>query len=287
MDPAEIFRFVDVLGVIANALIGSALARVLGYDLIGFLVLGVGTALGGGMIRDALLGVGFPVALTDGWYLGGALAASLISYLIPFEGRWSKRAMSLADVLALGCWSATGASKGLFAGLDWIPSIFLGVVTATMGGLLRDVMVNRIPAIFGGSPLYASFSVIAATQMVIFQTEGYYEIGMASAIVMCAVFGLAARRFNWQLPMTAYDIRVSKERLRKLRLGRHARSNTAGEIIEQAMINQPLEDSKSQTNMPSPAKASRLWRRDRSRRNSGAEPHGHTPRGLREEADGE
>ena len=285
MDPAEIFRFVDVLGVIANALIGSALARVLGYDLIGFLVLGVGTALGGGMIRDALLGIGFPVALTDGWYLGGALAASLVSYFIPFEGRWSKRALSLADVLALGCWSATGASKGLSAGLDWIPSIFLGVITATMGGLLRDVMVNRIPAIFGGSPLYASFSVIAATQMVIFQSEGYYEIGMGSAIVMCAVFGLAARHFNWQLPTTAYDIRIAKEHLRKLRFGRHARSNLAGEILEQTMLNPALSDPQSSDISERSSKPASVWRR-RFRRKNESENHGHTPRGLREETDG-
>lgn len=118
MDPESLFRLVDVLGVIANALIGSALARILGYDLIGFLVLGTGTALGGGITRDVMLGVGFPVALTDPWYLGGAFAASIIAYLIPFEGKWSQRMLSLADVLALGCWSATGASKGLSAGLD-------------------------------------------------------------------------------------------------------------------------------------------------------------------------
>ncbi|QRV02270.1 TRIC cation channel family protein [Arcanobacterium phocisimile] len=218
MDPETLFRVVDVLGVIANALIGSALARILGYDLIGFLVLGTGTALGGGIMRDVMLGVGFPVALTDPWYLGGAFTASILSYLFPFEGKWSRRMLSLADVLALGCWSATGASKGLTAGLDWIPSIFLGVITATMGGVLRDVMVNRIPAIFGGSPLYATFSVLAATQMVIFQYNGMYQLGMGSAILMCAVFGLMARRFNWQLPRTAYDLRRYSERLRRLRI---------------------------------------------------------------------
>lgn len=97
-----------------------------------------------------------------------------------------------------------------------------------MGGLLRDVMVNRIPAIFGGSPLYATFSVVAATQMVIFQHYGMYKAGMGSAILMCAVFGLLARKFDWQLPRNAYDLRQYSARLRQLRIKpRHAVDSTS------------------------------------------------------------
>lgn len=220
MNPDDLFRIVDVTGVIANALIGSALARALKYDLIGYLVLGIGTALGGGMVRDMLLGIGFPVALTDPWYLGGAVGASIFSYFFTFEGRWSSRALSVADVLALGCWSATGASKGLSAGLGWIPSIFLGIITATMGGLLRDVIANRVPAIFGGNPLFATFAVLGATQMVVFQSLGLYEWGMGSAILICALFGLLARHFNWQLPRNAYNLNQYSTRLRQLRIGK-------------------------------------------------------------------
>lgn len=278
MDPADLFRIVDVTGVIANALIGSALARALGFDLIGFFVLGTGTALGGGMIRDMLLGVGFPVALTDPWYLGGAFTASLISYFIAFEGRWSKRMLSLADVLVLGCWSATGASKGLSAGLGWVPSIFLGIVTATMGGLLRDVMVNRIPSIFGGSPLYATFSAMAATQMVIFQSNGMYELGMGSSIVMCGIFGLLARHFNWQLPQTAYDIREYSKKLRRLRINQKKLGQATAEDVPNELnsANQLHPDSDGD-NSVGIAKASRQFRRNNRR--TGKRP----PRGLRGE----
>ncbi|MDO5672482.1 MAG: TRIC cation channel family protein [Actinomycetaceae bacterium] len=200
MEAAVLFRIVDVTGVIANGLLGGALARSKNFDVIGFLALGIASALGGGMIRDMLLGQGFPVALTDPWYLSGAIASATLLYFINIEGLWWHRALVFADVLVLGCWSATGASKALTAGLGWIPAVFLGVITAVAGGMLRDVLVNRMPSIFGGNPLYATFSILAATQMVILQSQGYYTLGMASAIVLCAVFGLLARRFKWILP---------------------------------------------------------------------------------------
>lgn len=215
MDPELLFRLVDVTGVIANALLGAAVARAMRFDLIGILAVGTATALGGGMVRDMLLGVGFPVALTDPLYLAGAITAATISYFFSFQSKWSHRMFTVLDALALGCWSATGASKGLSAGLGWVPSIFLGVVTATMGGITRDVLVNRIPSVFGGNPLYATFSIVAAAQMVVFQQAGLYTAGMTSAIVICFVFSLLARYFKWGLP-EPLNWRVSANSLRKL-----------------------------------------------------------------------
>lgn len=213
MDPEVLFRIVDVAGVIANGVIGASLARTLGYDLIGYLTLGILTALGGGMIRDSLLGVDFPVALTDPWYLAGAIGASIFAYLFPLEGPWSRRGLSLADVLALGCWSATGAAKGISAGLAPIPSIFLGVITATAGGLMRDVVVRQTPAIFGSNPLYATFSILAASVMVVFQQREMYHVGMGTAILICLIFGLAARHYNWMLPVRQMNILADSRRI--------------------------------------------------------------------------
>ncbi|VEI12683.1 trimeric intracellular cation channel family protein [Trueperella bialowiezensis] len=206
MEPDVLFRIVDVVGVIAYGVLGASYARALNYDVIGYLFLGVITALGGGMIRDSLLGIGFPVALTDPWYLSGALGAAFVAYLIPMDGPWWRRWLLLADVLALGCWSATGASKGLAAGLAPIPSMFLGVITATAGGVIRDVVIGRRPAIFGSNPMYASFAILASGVMVIFQKNGLYEEGMALAILICLVFGLAAQKFNWVLPSRPLNV---------------------------------------------------------------------------------
>ncbi|MDD7466198.1 MAG: TRIC cation channel family protein [Actinomycetaceae bacterium] len=239
MDPDLLFRVVDVTGVIANGLLGAAAARRHNYDIIGFFVLGGASALGGGLLRDMMLTRDFPVALTDPWYLSGAFGAAFIGYFFTFEHKWTRRMLVLADALALGCWSATGASKGLTAGLGWFPAIFLGVVTAVCGGMIRDVLCKETPAIFGGKPIYATLAVVASTQMVIWQTYGYATIGMACAIILCSVFSLIARRKKWILPTHAYDLastarghwprkqRFPRDRRRRIRHSAHSHPRTA------------------------------------------------------------
>lgn len=227
MDPDILFRIVDITGVFANGLIGATLARNLGFDVIGYLALGIATALGGGMVRDMMLDLGPPVALTDPWYLAMAILASLISLLIPLEGRYSRTMLNALDALALGCWSATGASKGLAAGLGVVPSIFLGVITATLGGVIRDVLVQRRPAIFGSNPLYATLSIAAAGIMVLFQSNGLYEVGMGSAIVLTFVFTLLARKYQWTLPTRGLDLRIKRDQVEKSRERlKNSRANT-------------------------------------------------------------
>lgn len=198
-DPSTLFRFVDLFGVYANGLLGGAIARQLGFDVVGFLVVAVTAGLGGGILRDVLLNL-TPVALTDPWYFATALIATAISYVIVFENRWIKRTLVLFDLLALGAWAATGASKTLGMGFDIVPAILLGLVTAVGGGVVRDVLIGRVPAIFGGNPLYATFAAIGSVEMVVLQKIGLPTWGMAASILTCGVFGLLARRFGWLLP---------------------------------------------------------------------------------------
>ena len=202
LDPDVLFRVVDVTGVFANGLIGGAVARSKGFDAIGFIILAISSALGGGMIRDLMLGVSFPVALTDPLYLSTAVAAAAVAFLLDLDGQW-KRLLSVADVLALGCWSATGASKAMAAGLGFMPSVMLGVITAIGGGMLRDIMVNKVPGVFGGGPLYATLSIVASGQMVVLYQMGQHQLGMGLAITLCCVFGLMAQKRNWMLPSAA------------------------------------------------------------------------------------
>lgn len=203
VEPDTLFRIVDVTGVVANALLGAAVARARGFDVIGFLILAIISGLGGGMMRDALLGTGFPVALTDPLYLSSAIVAALLAHFWDLTGVWARRCLIGADALVLGCWSATGAAKAINAGLDFLPAVFLGVLTAIGGSMLRDVMVNQIPSVFGGNPLYATISVIGSAEMVIMQRLGYYQIGMGISILLCFVLAITARWRRWVLPSAA------------------------------------------------------------------------------------
>ncbi|WP_432559020.1 trimeric intracellular cation channel family protein [Granulicoccus sp. GXG6511] len=213
-DTDLLFRLVDVFGVFANAVLGGAVARTKGFDAIGFVILAICSGLGGGMLRDVLLGVGFPVALTDPLYLSSALVGAGVAFVLDFGRGWARRALLVGDALAMGCWSATGAAKALGAGLAWLPAIFLGVITAVGGGMLRDILVNQVPSVFNG-PLYATVSAIASAEMVLLRSVDQYALGMGLAILTGGVLGLLARWRQWTLPAAA-QWTVPRPRVRKL-----------------------------------------------------------------------
>lgn len=213
-DADTLFRIVDVAGVFANGLLGGAVARTKGFDAIGFVMLAIVSGLGGGMLRDTLLGTGFPVALTDPLYLTFALLGAAVAFFLDFGRGWARRGLLVADALAVGCWSATGAAKALAAGLEWLPAIFLGVITAVGGGMLRDILVNQVPSVFTG-PLYASVSVVASAEMVLLQSLDQYAVGMGLAIATGGILGLLARWRQWTLPPAA-QWTVPRPRIRKL-----------------------------------------------------------------------
>lgn len=222
-DAAALFRFVDVVGVVGNGLLGGAVARAYRFDLMGFALVAIMSALGGGMLRDVLLNSGHPVALTDPAYLTGALVAAVIAYFVEIEGRLPRRALVLADLLALGCWAATGTIKASTLGLAPIPSVLLGVITAIGGGIVRDMLVGRIPTVFGGNPLYGSLAIVGSIEALLLHRVGLWEAAMGSSIATCLVFGLLARRLGWRLPepvdFSLRSIRVPavRERLRRTR----------------------------------------------------------------------
>lgn len=207
---SDAIRLVDLAGVLANAILGGIAARAARFDLVGFVILAILSGLGGGMIRDTLIQQGTPVALTDPYYLGVALVGAMIAFAIPFKGRFSHLALLLLDVLAVGCWAAVGAQKGLVAGLGWLPAILLGMVTAIGGGMVRDVFLMRVPTVFGGNTLYATSAFVASVELVVFSELGYPEIGTLVAILSAAALSLLAKRFGWILPS---EVRLRPPRL--------------------------------------------------------------------------
>lgn len=216
-DPSVMFRIVDIAAVAANGLLGGAVARAFRFDIVGFVMLAIVSGMGGGMIRDVLLNSGFPVALTDAGYWVGVLAAAAVAYTIDLGSRWADRLLIVLDFVGMGAWTATGTLKALGLGLHWLPAVALGVTTAVGGGAIRDIMVNRIPAVFGGNSLYATIAVIGGAEMVVFQELLHRpNLGMGAAIVTCGVLGILSRWRNWRLP-AAVDLTVPRP---KLRLGR-------------------------------------------------------------------
>ena len=217
----ELFRGVDLTGVLANAVLGGVLARGLRFDPVGFGALAIMSGLGGGMIRDTLLQRGTPVALTDYAYVLTALAGAAIAFLVRVEGRVWDRVFPFVDALALGCWASAGASKTLGFGLGWLPAVLLGTITAVGGGTLRDVVLRRIPAIFGGNTLYATSALLASGVMVVLYDLDRPSLGLVVSTLVGAGLTLLARWRGWQLP-EPYAWPPSRDRVRYPRPRRRA-----------------------------------------------------------------
>ena len=203
----EVIRFVDLAGVLANAILGGVAARTARLDIVGFVVLAIMSGLGGGMIRDTLLQQGSPAALIDPAYLIVAILGGVIAFFVTFNGRWTRRVLLLLDALAVGCWAAVGVQKALDAGLSWLPAILLGMITAVGGGMVRDIMLLKVPTIFGGNTLYATSALLASVEMVILSKLGFVAVGTGVAILSGAALSLLAKRYGWILP-TGYALRI-------------------------------------------------------------------------------
>jgi uncharacterized membrane protein YeiH len=216
---------IDLAGVLGNAVLGGIAARSARLDLVGFVVLATLSGLGGGIIRDTLLQHGPPLALTNPAYLVLAVAGAAVAFLVPFTGRWSRRALTLIDALAVGCWAAVGAQKALAAGLGWLPAILLGVITAVGGGMVRDLFLLRVPAIFGGNTLYATSALVASAEMVVLTRLGLPAVGSAVAILSGAALSLLAKRYGWVLPT---EVRVRRPRALTGWWARRSRLTAAG-----------------------------------------------------------
>lgn len=211
----EVFRFLDLTGVFLNGILGGRLARQKGFDPVGFAVLAIMSALGGGIIRDLMLNNAPPVALTDRYYLTMAIIGAALAWLWKFDGKWSRRALIVCDGLVLGVWAATGTQKALSLGFAFIPSVLMGVITAIGGGMVRDVTAGNVPVVFGGSTLYAIPAVIASILDAILFSNGYPLLGMLTATVVGSGITVMASWRRWMLPnMNDWSISMTPKQWR-------------------------------------------------------------------------
>ncbi|HEX7352144.1 trimeric intracellular cation channel family protein [Brachybacterium sp.] len=249
MDPLEllvtndVLRAMDLLGVFVMGVAAGALASRLNFDAVGFAIIGIAAGLGGGIVRDLILDYGTPAAFDGPWYLACALAGAAFSFFVAAEGSWWRHLVSVLDIAAMGLWAATGTAKSLGYGLDVLPAILLGVTSAVGGGVIRDVLVGRIPAIFGGGPLYATGALVTAIL-----TWGVFALGLPSGTVLVAVAvgallaGIAAWR-RWTLPAhSEWQVTLSASQLKQL-VRRTRRSERERVALETGAI--PVVDADS------------------------------------------
>src|SRR4051794_20009691 len=152
---APVLLALDLTGTFAFALNGALTAiRVARLDIVGVVTLGMVTAIGGGMIRDVLLGDLPPATFSDWRYLAVAAGASLVAFLFGRRLDRLATAIMLLDAAGLSLFAVSGALKSLDFGVGPAQAVILGAITGVGGGTLRDVLIREIPAVLT-SGLYA------------------------------------------------------------------------------------------------------------------------------------
>jgi len=192
----------DLVGVFVFALSGALAAVSKRLDLVGVIVLGTVAAIGGGLLRDVLLGDVPPPALADWRYVMTSGAASvLVFYFHPQVSRLT-RAVRLCDAAGLGLFAVAGTAKALDAGLGPVPACLLGVLTGVGGGLLRDLFLGEIPLILRKGELYAVTALAGSVAVVLADAADSYNVLTATlAVVLVFAIRVVAILRHWSAPL--------------------------------------------------------------------------------------
>ncbi len=184
------------------AVSGASLAARRGFDVVGMLVLATTTGLGGGILRDVLLGDVPPVALRDQRYLAVPLAAVVLVFLGHHVVERIARPVLVFDAAGLGLFAVVGTAKALEFGLGVLPSVLLGVTSAVGGGVLRDVLAREVPMVFrADSALYAIPAAMGAAATALVWSHESLDAAPAVAIAVAVVaVRLLALRCGWRAP---------------------------------------------------------------------------------------
>ena len=187
--------------IAVSAVSGVLAAHGRRIDLFGIIVLALVTAFGGGTLRDLL--TGSPVGwLHDSWKLLNATLAAVFTFFIAPHVRLAHRSLDIIDAFALAGYAILGTNKGLICGVSPAGAVFLGVVTGTAGGMIRDLLLGEVPAIFRPDiRLYATAALAGCIIDVLLRSIIPAETAAATGIITIAALRLAAMRWRLSLPV--------------------------------------------------------------------------------------
>lgn len=196
----------DLIGIFVFALSGALLGVRIQFDIVGVIVLGAITGLGGGIMRDVLIDDTPPASFTDWRYLTVPLLAALVVFRFHPKLARIERYVDWFDAMGLGLFCVLGTIKALFFGLDPIPAALMGVLTAIGGGVLRDLLANRMPIVLR-QDVYAIPALAGAMVVVVtFEAGVFREWVLVPAAALCIVLRFLAMHYRWSAPR-ASDLR--------------------------------------------------------------------------------
>jgi len=196
----ELVDIIEFLGTFAFAISGIRLASAKKFDLFGAFVIGFVTAIGGGTFRDLLIDV-TPFWMETPVYLWATLMALI--FVIIFHNQLIRlnNTFFIFDSIGLGLFVVVGVEKTLALGYDPWVAVIMGTITGSVGGMLRDVLINEIPLIFRkeiyalacviGGIAFASLHLLAANKILT-------ELTTAAVVILIRTLSV---RYQWHLPI--------------------------------------------------------------------------------------
>lgn len=197
----------DIIGTIAFAISGTLVGIGRRMDIFGMLVLALATAIGGGIMRDLIVGNIPPNSLRTFTYGFIVMAVTFGVFFIyrvrraHYIGtRWVRRMYLGADTLGLASFTVTGAGIGVYNYPEMpVLAVILGLLTAVGGGVIRDVLAQRVPSVLR-EEVYALPAIIGGIVYYAFYHAGQWQMASYSAFIIVVVIRTLALRYNWSLP---------------------------------------------------------------------------------------
>lgn len=207
MSEFNLVVFADILGIIAFALSGFLVGVRSNLDLLGIIISASLTALGGGVVRDVILDR-TPFAFNEYYPAITVLTTIAIAFAFrlyhreQIERQWL---FVISDTIGLVAFSITGALLAIDAGFNFFGVIILSFLTAIGGGVLRDILINQVPAVLV-SDFYGSIALIVSILLLVFSAIiGLSTLSVAIVAVIAVTLRLAAYIKGWHLPTLKTD----------------------------------------------------------------------------------
>lgn len=201
----DIVIVVDIIGSLVFAISGSLAAAERHFDLMGVAIIAFVTAVGGGTVRDLLIG-----AQPVGWmasyhYVVIVMLGVLLTYFFHRKLHFFRRSFFLFDAIGLGTFAIAGMEKALSYGISPVYAVLCGMITGCFGGMIRDVLCNEIPLIFR-KELYALPALIGAAMYLAMDYIGIIpEVSFPITIILVTSIRIFAVRYNLGLPQIPID----------------------------------------------------------------------------------
>ena len=194
------FYTLDILGTIAFTISGVLIAMHKKMDLFGILIIAFVTAVGGGTLRDILIGL-TPVSwMLDMTFTYVIISTTVLAILFKSRINYLRTSLFLFDAIGIGLYTVVGIEKGIAAGLHPIICIALGTISACFGGVIRDILCNEIPVIFR-KEIYATACILGGIAYFLLRKlpiEGDFVFIIAGIVVI--ITRLLAVKFKIALP---------------------------------------------------------------------------------------